>query len=98
MDNSTHLLLASRPESMEDLLQQMTPEIYGDLKTAIELGKWSDGSKLEQEQLENCMQLLILYEARALPEEFRTGNRQNSCKSELSETEVLDIRNTPDKS
>ena len=53
MDNRTHLLLASRPESMEDLLQQMTPEIYGDLKTAIELGKWSDGSKLEQEQLEN---------------------------------------------
>tara|TARA_B100001123_G_C14567217_1_gene732791 strand:- start:121 stop:372 length:252 start_codon:yes stop_codon:yes gene_type:complete len=83
---------------MEDLLQQMTPEIYGDLKTAIELGKWSDGSKLEQEQLENCMQLLILYEARALPEEFRTSNRLNSCKSELSETEVLDIRNTPDKS
>ena len=98
MDNRTHLLLASRPESMEDLLQQMTPEIYGDLKTAIELGKWSDGSKLEQEQLENCMQLLILYEARALPEEFRTGNRLNSCNSELSEAEVLDIRNTPEES
>ena len=66
---------------MEDLLGQMTPEIYGNLKTAIELGKWSDGSILEREQLENCMQLLILYEARTLPEEFRTGNKLNSCKS-----------------
>ena len=98
MDTRTRRLLASRPESMEDLLRQMTSEIYGNLKTAIELGKWSDGSILEREQLENCMQLLILYEARTLPEEFRTGNRLNSCNSELSEAEVLDIRNTPEES
>lgn len=98
MDTRTRRLFASKPESMEDLLGQMTPEIYGNLKTAIELGKWSDGSILEREQLENCMQLLILYEARTLPEEFRTGNRLNSCKSELSEAEVLEIRNTPEES
>jgi uncharacterized protein len=81
-------LFLQKPESMEAMLEQLTPEMVGRIKTAIEIGKWQDGSSLEAEQLEHCMQLLILYEARTLPESARTGSKLENCHSN-SETEVV---------
>jgi len=76
-------LLQRRPNSLDELTAQITPAIHAQLKTAIELQKFGDGSRLSQEQLENCLQLVILYEAKHIPEHARTGfDFPTSCKSQ----------------
>ncbi|MBA1187784.1 DUF1315 family protein [Pseudomonas entomophila] len=55
------------------MIENITPEIYESLKTAVELGKWSDGRRLTQEQKELSMQALIAWELQNLPEDQRTG-------------------------
>ncbi|MEC8429531.1 MAG: DUF1315 family protein [Pseudomonadota bacterium] len=57
----------------KQLLDSITPEVYENLKTAIELGKWGNGEKLTQEQKELCMQAVIAYEHNHVPEDQRTG-------------------------
>ena len=42
--------------------ENITPEIYLNLKQALELGKWADGRKLTPEQKETCMQAVIAWE------------------------------------
>ena len=59
--------------NVNDLINQMTPDIVGNLKTAIELGKWPNGEKLTPEQREHCMQAVIAWELKNLPPEQRTG-------------------------
>lgn len=60
-------------ESMQDILDMMNPEIHMNMKTAVELGKWADGRRLTPEQIEHCMQAIIAYEQKHLPEEMRVG-------------------------
>ncbi|AIZ32233.1 YeaC family protein [Pseudomonas sp. K1(2024)] len=55
------------------MIENITPEIYQSLKTAVEIGKWSDGRKLTAEQKELSLQAMIAWEASNLPEEQRTG-------------------------
>ncbi|MBD1552307.1 YeaC family protein [Pseudomonas typographi] len=55
------------------LIENITPEIYESLKTAVELGKWSDGRKLTQEQKELSLQAVIAWELQNVPEDQRTG-------------------------
>jgi len=64
--------LPERPESLAQLLSDINPAIYERLKTAIELGKWADGTRLTANQLEHCLRAMILYEAEHLPPEQRT--------------------------
>ena len=59
--------------SFIDLIQNITPDIYQNLKTAIEIGKWTDGRRLTKEQRELSMQMLIAYETMNLPPEERSG-------------------------
>lgn len=66
-----------------DMLRNISPEVYESLKLAIELGKWSDGRKLTQEQKELCMQAIIAWEQSNLPEEQRTGYMSQTCKSQI---------------
>ncbi len=76
-------LLNNPPASIAELVDAISPAIYGNLKSAIELGKWEDGRRLEKAQLEQCMQLLILYEAQKLPATERTGaDLKKDCQSE----------------
>lgn len=63
----------NRPESLAELIDNISPTIYASLKSAVELGKWSDGTCLSAGQVERCMQAVILYEAENLPEPERTG-------------------------
>lgn len=56
-----------------EAIENITPEIYENLKRAVELGKWGDGRKLTVEQKETCMAAMIAWEIRNLPEEQRTG-------------------------
>ncbi len=44
--------------------QPTGPEVYQRLSTAVELGKWPDGVALTEEQKENCLQLVMLWQAR----------------------------------
>nr|WP_113869661.1 DUF1315 family protein [Brenneria salicis]NMN91610.1 hypothetical protein [Brenneria salicis ATCC 15712 = DSM 30166]RBP57320.1 hypothetical protein DES54_1709 [Brenneria salicis ATCC 15712 = DSM 30166]RLM28421.1 transcriptional regulator [Brenneria salicis ATCC 15712 = DSM 30166] len=49
---------------LDDLIEAMTPEIYQRLATAVELGKWPDGVALSTEQKENCLQIVMMWQAR----------------------------------
>ena len=62
-----------KPASYEALLEQITPEIHQQLRRATELGKWPDGQRLTPEQIERCLEAVIVWEQRNLPEEERTG-------------------------
>lgn len=76
-------LLQNRPQSLDELTAQITPAMHAELRRAVELGKFSDGSRLGATQLENCLQLVILYEGQHLPEDQRTGfNLPSSCRSQ----------------
>ena len=50
--------------NLDDIINSMTPEVYQRLSTAVELGKWPDGVALTEEQKENCLQLVMLWQAR----------------------------------
>lgn len=54
-------------------IENITPEIYENLKQAVEIGKWGDGRVLSVEQKELCLQAMIAWELKNLPEEERTG-------------------------
>lgn len=55
------------------MIENITPEIYQSLKTAVEIGKWSDGRKLTAEQKALSLQAVIAWEIKNLPEDQRTG-------------------------
>jgi uncharacterized protein len=60
--------------NINTLLQSLTPTVYDNLKRAIELGKWPDGTRLTSEQRQMCMQAVIAYEQQHLPPEKHTGH------------------------
>jgi len=63
------------------IISNLSKEVYENLKQAIELGKWQDGRKVRPEQLELCMQAVIIWENAQLQPEQRTGYIQDKCKS-----------------
>jgi hypothetical protein len=68
--------------SFVEMIENITPDIYQSLKLAVEIGKWSDGRKLSQEQRELSLQALIAWEVQNLPEDQRTGYMgAQECKS-----------------
>lgn len=68
--------------TVDQLIQAMTPEVYGNMKSALELGRWADGRKLENDQKALCMEALIRYENMVnMPAEKRIGYMEASCKS-----------------
>ncbi|PCI74951.1 MAG: hypothetical protein COB20_14065 [SAR86 cluster bacterium] len=87
-------LFMRRPASVEQLIDEMNLDVYESLKLAIELGKWSDGVRLDAEQIDFCMQTIILYEAKHLPEQERIGfDLSASCKSKAApeQTQIISI-------
>jgi uncharacterized protein YeaC (DUF1315 family) len=61
------------PNSFEELLASITPDIHSKLKQAIELGRWENGDRLSKEQVELCMQAVIAYDEMHLNEEEKIG-------------------------
>jgi hypothetical protein len=57
----------------QDLLKQLSPEVYASFKRALELGRWPDGGALTDDQRSHCMQAIIAYDQIHLPEEQRVG-------------------------
>lgn len=74
--------------SFSQLIENITPEIYRNLKQAVELGKWPDGRKLTVEQKELCLQAMIAWETQNLPEDQRTGFMEQRCKSQEGKTDL----------
>ncbi len=68
--------------TLDDILKELTPEGAVNLRHAVETGKWPNGQALASGQRELCMQALIAWEARSLPEDQRSGYLPSShCKS-----------------
>lgn len=57
----------------QTLIQSMTPDLYRNIRRAVELGKWPDGQPVTREQRENAMQALIAWGEQHLPEDQRIG-------------------------
>ncbi len=66
----------------EQLIATITPDIHANLRRAIEIGKWPDGRALTAEQRELCLQAVIAYEAKHVPEQERTGFIDRGSKAE----------------
>ena len=59
MELNAKQLFLNKPDSIEELIEGVTAEAYGSIKTAIELGKWDDGTSLTREQLEKVFEPLF---------------------------------------
>ena len=85
-------LLRSKPDSIEALIDEMNVEVYAALKLALELSKWPDGRRLDEQQRDFCMQAIILFEAKHLPEHDRIGfDLSASCKSKSDEPQAITL-------
>ena len=74
----------SNPSLPDRMLEANTPQIYEKFKTAVAIRKWPDGRILTQEQLNTCMQAIILYENQCVPPEQRTAyvpRKSSPCKT-----------------
>lgn len=59
--------------TLEEMLQSLTAKGVENLRVAVELGKWPDGRLLDSEQKALCLQALIAWEQKYLPESERSG-------------------------
>ncbi|KUJ79678.1 DUF1315 domain-containing protein [Microbulbifer flavimaris] len=59
--------------TLQQLLDNLNPQIVGSLKRAIELGKWPNGQSLTSEQRTLCAEAVANWEMKNLPEESRIG-------------------------
>ena len=66
----------------EQLVEQLTPELYESFKRAIEIGKWPDGRVLTDEQKALCMEAVIAYEFKNVDEEERVGYIDKGSKAD----------------
>lgn len=73
MDNTSDSPIDKIPDSFDELLSSITPEVHSKLKQAIELGRWENGERLSKEQVELCMQAVIAYDEIHLSEEDKIG-------------------------
>lgn len=58
---------------VNSLIGAITPEIYQNFKSAVAIRKWPNGAPLTSQQMETCLQAIIVYEHQNLPEHERTG-------------------------
>lgn len=83
--------------NLDDLIASMTPEIYQNMKDALELGRWGDGRVLTPEQKEYSLEAMIRYEHLVgIPETERVGyvdmtNKKNKKKADDGDTQPIKI-------
>lgn len=54
--------MSDSSEEFNKAIKQLSPEIYQNMKTAIEIGKWPDGRVATKAQKENAMRAVLAYE------------------------------------
>jgi uncharacterized protein YeaC (DUF1315 family) len=83
----------------QQLIANITPDIHAALKRAIEIGRWPDGRRLDDEQRALCMEAVIAWETIHLAERERTGFIDRGSKAEdevcASHDESHDHEHTP---
>lgn len=79
---------------LKRMLEVLNPDIVASFRLAIALGKWPDGRKLTREQVETCLQAVIAWEAKNLPETERSGYiaKQNK-EGEVCDTPPAEAQN-----
>lgn len=50
--------------NIDQMLAAITPEVYENLKFAVETGKWQNGDKLTDKQREDSLQLVMAYQSK----------------------------------
>ncbi|SDK79245.1 YeaC family protein [Microbulbifer yueqingensis] len=58
---------------LQQLLDNLNPQIVGSLKRAVELGKWPNGAALTSEQKMLCAEAVRAWELRNLPRDAHVG-------------------------
>jgi hypothetical protein len=58
---------------LDELISKMTPAVHENLRRAVELGKWNDGTPLTQQQKEHSLEAVIAYEKKHLSEQDKVG-------------------------
>ncbi len=66
------------------LIAQLTPEVYQRLKAAIEIGKWPDGRVITADQKASCMEAVLRYQAMKLDANQHSGYMTDVCASSSS--------------
>ncbi|MFG1491658.1 DUF1315 family protein [Oceanospirillum sp. HFRX-1_2] len=78
--------------TLQDMIKNMTPEIYASLRQAVELRKWPNGVRLTEEQVELCMEAVILFEFQHdMPAQDRVGFMEDQCESDKEHTDIIKI-------
>ncbi|WP_058909777.1 YeaC family protein [Entomohabitans teleogrylli] len=80
--------------NLDQIIAAMTPEVYQRLATAVETGKWPDGVALTDQQKENTLQLVMMWQQRhnTQPEHMTIGtNGQIVMKSKQQLKEEFGI-------
>ena len=70
---------------LQALVSGMTPEVYQNLKKAVETGRWPDGNSVTSEQRANALQGVIAYEQVHMKDDEKTGfmpNKPGACGTE----------------
>lgn len=65
---------------LHELVDALDAEGHQRLQEIVALGRWPDGRKLSETELQTCLQALIGYEAQ-LPKTDRTGYIAQHCKN-----------------
>lgn len=78
--------------TFEQLIDSMTLEVWHNMRRAVELGRWPDGRVVSDPQRELCLQAVIAWETKNLPEEERTGFMPQKCESDAAGEQTVDLR------
>ncbi len=57
----------------QELVEQISPELYTTFRRALELGRWPDGREMTAEQRSHCLGAVIAYDRLHHAEEERVG-------------------------
>ena len=76
----------------QQAIDKMSPEIYENLKKALEQGRWPDGRPMTPEQREHALAAVIAWGELHLPEHERVGFIDRGKKTRAFESQT---RETP---
>ena len=76
----------------QQAIDSMSPEVYGNLKNALEKGRWPDGRTMTPQQREHTLAAVIAWGQRHLPESERVGYIDRGKKTAAFESQT---RETP---
>ena len=99
LEQALYSYLDTPPDTINELVGRMSPEIYERLKEAVALGRFNEQERMSEELLGQCMQLLILYEAYHLESHERTGAPlQTDCQTESFGSQTIKVMQAPQES